>query len=433
MKRTRARVAVPPRGCRAFVVALLLAAGPCFTPSASGQPSSGADGTELLTIDHYVRHVSTAPALESEIAQLYVRERVAAGVLARTAGFGERVVLFVHGAGTPAEVAFDVPHEDYSWMAYLAAAGYDVFSMDMTGYGRSTRPLAMNDPCNLAPEAQRALIPRTLDAECEPSRSRSLTTIASDWDDIDAVVEYLRALRGVERISLIGWSQGGPRAGGYAARHPEKVARIVLLAPAYTANSPADPPTWVAAGAGLDAAAAGGAARAAGRAASEPATDVSASARPADAPAVMTSQSQADFVANWDRQVGCADQYDPAVAAAVWSEMLASDPVGATWGPGVRRAPRVPVWGWNRDVVSRTQTPMLLVAGVHDGQVNPDRVRLLYEHLGSPSKVLLDLGCASHNAMWERVHGLLFRASLEWLDRGTVDGMERGVVRLGYE
>ena len=56
------------------------------------------------------------------------------------------MVLFVHGAGTPAEVAFDVPHQDYSWMAYLAQAGFDVFSMDMTGYGRSTRPPAMNDP-----------------------------------------------------------------------------------------------------------------------------------------------------------------------------------------------------------------------------------------------------------------------------------------------
>ncbi len=69
----------------------------------------------------------------------------------------DRVVLFVHGAGTPAEVAFDVPHADYSWMAFLAAAGFDVFSMDMTGYGRSTRPNVMNDACNLSAEQQTAL------------------------------------------------------------------------------------------------------------------------------------------------------------------------------------------------------------------------------------------------------------------------------------
>ena len=64
-------------------------------------------------------------------------------------------MLFVHGAGTPAEVSFDVPYADYSWMAYLANAGYDVFSVDMEGYGRSTRPAAMSDKCNLN-EAQRA-------------------------------------------------------------------------------------------------------------------------------------------------------------------------------------------------------------------------------------------------------------------------------------
>ncbi|HEX6993094.1 MAG TPA: alpha/beta fold hydrolase [Gammaproteobacteria bacterium] len=322
---------------------------------------------------------------------------MSAGTLARTRDFEGRVVLFVHGAGTPAEVAFDVPYADYSWMAHLAAAGYDVFAMDMTGYGRSTRPAVMNDPCNLSAEQQQALIPSVLAAPCEPSRPGELTTIASDWDDIDAVVEHLRALRGVERVALIGWSLGGPRAGGYAAQHPDKVSRIVLLAPAYTADLPAERPPAAPSG------------------------------------AAFTTQSLEDFTVNWNRQVGCADQYDPHAAAAVWAEMLASDPIGATWGSGVRRAPRTAVWGWNRDVVGRTETPMLLVAGAHDAQIAPDRVRLLYEHLGAPHKVLIDLGCASHNAMWERVHTLLFDASLEWLRSGTVNGMERGIVRLGYE
>lgn len=48
----------------------------------------------------------------------------------------------------------------------------------------------------------------------------------------------------------------------------------------------------------------------------------------------MTTQSHTEFTANWDRQVGCPGQYEPAASAAVWSEMLASDPVGATWGTG---------------------------------------------------------------------------------------------------
>jgi hypothetical protein len=81
-----------------------------------------------LTIDHYVRVISTVPAIAGQPAQLYVRERVLAGGALRTSSFGDRVVLFVHGAGTPAEVAFDVPYQDYSWMAFLARAGFDVFS-----------------------------------------------------------------------------------------------------------------------------------------------------------------------------------------------------------------------------------------------------------------------------------------------------------------
>jgi hypothetical protein len=41
-------------------------------------------------------------------------------------------------------------------------------------------------------------------------------------------------------------------------------------------------------------------------------------------------------------------------------------------------------------------------------------------------KVFVDLACSSHNAMWEKNHTLLFRASLEWLTQGTVNGDKRG-------
>ena len=159
-----------------------------------------------------------------------MRERVKPATIQRGAPRDDRVVLFVHGAGTPAEVAFDVPYADYSWMAYLAAAGFDVFSMDMTGYGRSTRPTVMNDVCNLSAEQQTALG----GTPCQATHEAQLTTIASDWDDLDAVVDYIRALRDVPRVSLVGWSLGGPRAGGYASRNPGKVAKLVLLAPAYS-------------------------------------------------------------------------------------------------------------------------------------------------------------------------------------------------------
>jgi pimeloyl-ACP methyl ester carboxylesterase len=355
------------------------------------------DSDRLLTIDHYVRVKSTVPALAGQQAQLYVRERVLAGAALRGAISPERVVLFVHGAGTPAEVAFDVPYQDYSWMAYLAQAGFDAFSVDMTGYGRSTRPAQMSDLCNVAGDRQAEWIPMLLKAPCAPSYPQALTTIASDWDDIGAAVDYIRTLRRVDRVSIVAWSLGGPRSGGYAARFPDKVKRLVLLAPAYQRNSPATPPAKV----------------------------------PADG-AAFNTQSRADLDALWQRQTACATQVDPAVPDVVWSEMMQSDPVGATWGPGVRRAPQTTTWGWNQAVVAKTQTPTLMVAAVHDVQVSAARVNELYADLGAKEKVLVDLGCASHNAMWERNHALLFRASLEWLDKGTVNGMQQGVVKMGY-
>jgi len=351
----------------------------------------------VTQLDHYVRVKSTVPSISGQTAQIYVRERAKAATTLRSASLADRVVLFVHGAGTPAEVAFDMPYQDYSWMGYLARAGFDVFSMDTTGYGRSTRPPAMNDPCNLSQEQQKTFVPAFMAAPCAPSYSRNVTTIASDWNDIDAVVDYIRVLRHVDKVSLLAWWLGGPRAGGYAARHSEKVRKLVLLAPGYSRMSASEAPAVV----------------------------------PAEGTAMKT-QSHDEFIANWDRQAGCSDQYDPAAAESLWAKMIESDPIGATWGPGVRRAPQTTTWGWNQDVVYRSQTPTLMISGVHDKQVDPARVRELYADLGATQKVFVDLACSSHNAMWEKNHNLLFRASLEWLTRGTVNGFRDGVLRLGY-
>ena len=359
-------------------------------------PSAADEGQRLLTVDHYVRVTSNVPAIAGQPAQIYVRERVSAGVALRGAAAPDKVVLFVHGAGTPAEVAFDPSIGDHSWMAHLAVAGFDVFSMDTTGYGRSTRPAPMNDPCNLAEAQQAQFVPSLMPAPCKPSYPGQLTSLGSDWHDIDAVVDHIRTLRGVAKVSLVAWSLGGPRAGGYAAQHPEKVLRMVLFAPAYNRSAPAAAPALPNPG------------------------------------VVFNTQSRSEFIAGWDRQVGCANQYEPSVRDAVWAEMLASDPVGATWGTGVRRAPSTTTWGWNAAAIGGTRIPTMMIAGALDKQVPPDRVRVAYDDLGAADKVLVDLACSSHNAMWEKNHVLMFNASLEWLTKGAVGDQKTGVVRLGY-
>src|SRR5262245_55558860 len=256
MLRAICRIVVP------FTVTGLLCAA-VFVPGAVVLVRAAEDGGRLLTVDHYVRAVSKVPAIAGQTSAIYVRERVVAGTALRGPVPQDRVVLFVHGAGTPAEVSFDVPYQDYSWMAYLAAAGFDVFSMDTTGYGCSTRPAPMNDPCNIAKDRLAGFVA----APCAASYPHALTTIASDWDELNAVVDDVRSLRRVEKVTLFGWSLGGPRAGGYTGQHPEKVQRLVLLAPAYNHNAQPNPPAQM----------------------------------PADG-VPFNTQSRQEFTANWDRQ-----------------------------------------------------------------------------------------------------------------------------------
>jgi pimeloyl-ACP methyl ester carboxylesterase len=339
----------------------------------------------LSRTDIHVPVKSIAPGMNGAQADIYVRE-------VRGASASKGVVLFVHGAGTPAEVSFDAPGA--SWMGYLAAAGFDTFSMDMEGYGRSTRPPPMNDPCN-APAATRAQL--TPPPTCSGSAySGPITHIGSDWNDIAAVVDHLLKLRQVKTVSIVAWSQGGPRSFGYTLAHPDKVARLAVLAPAYNRNMP------------------------------DAMAPVAATFTP------FGTQNKAEFVANWERQAPCAGQADPAIRDAIWEDMLKSDPVGAKWGPGMRRAPSVPSWGFNKTTVAKMTTPYLMITGATDGQVPPARVFELYEDLGSKDKVLIDLACSSHNAMWEKNRELLYKASLDWLSTGKVAGTSSGMLKMGY-
>ena len=65
-----------------------------------------------------------------------------------------RTVLFVHGATYPAHTAFDLPLGGLSWMDYIAGQGFDVWCLDIRGYGRSTRPPEMSQP----PEANPPIV-----------------------------------------------------------------------------------------------------------------------------------------------------------------------------------------------------------------------------------------------------------------------------------
>jgi pimeloyl-ACP methyl ester carboxylesterase len=139
--------------------------------------------------------------------QLHVRNKHPEG----SSNFGpERIVLFVHGATYSSESGFDLPLNGLSWMDYVAQRGWDIYIMDLRGYGRSTRPPEMNRP---------------------PSENPPIVNTDVAVKDVGAVVDHILARRGVPRINLLGWSWGTAIMGAYTAQNNSKVERLVLYAP----------------------------------------------------------------------------------------------------------------------------------------------------------------------------------------------------------
>ena len=126
-----------------------------------------------------------------------------AGDPAKTRG----TILFVHGSSMASQPTFDlqVPgRPSSSAMEHFAGLGYDCWSVDMEGYGRSTK-----DRDNNAPISQGA-------------------------DDCYAAALYIQNLRGKRPLMVYGISSGALRAALFAERHPEMVARLALDAMVWT-------------------------------------------------------------------------------------------------------------------------------------------------------------------------------------------------------
>ncbi len=116
-------------------------------------------------------------------------------------------ILFVHGSSMASQPTFDLHvagRPDSSVMEWFAKQGYDCWSVDMEGYGRSTKDRNNNAP------------------------------IAFGADDCYAAGAYIRKLRGEQRLHVYGISSGALRAALFAERNPEMVDRLALDAMVWT-------------------------------------------------------------------------------------------------------------------------------------------------------------------------------------------------------
>jgi pimeloyl-ACP methyl ester carboxylesterase len=300
--------------------------------------------------------------------EIFVRNKRPEGV----AQFGpDRTLVFVHGATYPASTAFDLPLGGKSWMDDLAGAGFDVYLLDLPGYGRSTRPAAMDNPA----------------AESEP-----LTTTADAVSAVGKVVDWVLQKRGLQKLDVMGWSWGTATMATYAQEHPDKVNRLVLYATLWHLKDP--PP--ISAGPGKM-----GAYREVSR----------DSARTRWLNGVPQEKQAALIPAGWFEQ---------------WADAtFATDPVGARRTPPVLRAPNGVLfdlgryWGAGQSTwdPARITVPTLMVLGEWDRDTAPYMSQAVFPLLvNAPWKQFTTIGEGTHTLLMEKNRQQLFDTVREFLE-----------------
>jgi pimeloyl-ACP methyl ester carboxylesterase len=130
----------------------------------------------------------------------------------------DKVLLYVHGATYPSGTAFDLQLDGMSWMDYIAAHGWDVYLVDLRGYGQSTRPPEMDQPAKDNPP---------------------IVTTDVAVRDVGAAVDYIMKRRTVAKVNLLGWSWGTSIMAAYTAANNDKVNKLALYAPLWLRTTPA--------------------------------------------------------------------------------------------------------------------------------------------------------------------------------------------------
>ena len=291
------------------------------------------------------------PAADPGI-QLYVRNKHPAGA---TQFAANRVLVYVHGATYPAETAFDLPVDGSSMMEQLAERGWDVWLLDVRGYGPSTRPPEMDRP---------------------PADAQPLVDTATAARDVGSVVDFVKQRRGVPQVDLMGWSWGTSIMGLYTTTHNADVGRLVLYAPQWLSEQ-----------------------------------GVPAGAPPLGAYRTVTRDATR---ARWLMGVPAGKQADliPPGWFDMWADAtFATDPVGAAQSPPVLRAPNGTAqdsrtyWLAGKPLYqpSEIRVPTLLIHAEWDADLPTYQTAAYFEQLtNAPYKRWVQLGEGTHTVMLEK-------------------------------
>jgi pimeloyl-ACP methyl ester carboxylesterase len=306
---------------------------------------------------------------------IYVRNKHIAGV---TRFAPERTVVFVHGATYPASTSFDLELDGTSWMDYIARRGFDVYLLDLPGYGRSTRPEAMDQPAEAG---------------------QPVESTADAVRDYAAVVDWVLARRHLSRLDAVGWSWGTTIVAGFAAEQPAKVNRLVLYAPVWLPLASSGTP---------------------------PATPAATTAEPPKLGAYrMVTRDAA--LQRWLNGVPESKQADliPSGWFVQWQKATwATDPKAAA--ANALRAPNGVTqdfqrfWAMGKPTYdpSKIAAPTLMIQAEWDHDTPPPRSQGLFPLLtGTPWKEYVLLGEGTHTVIMEKNRMLLFQAVQTFLEQ----------------
>jgi pimeloyl-ACP methyl ester carboxylesterase len=290
----------------------------------------------------------------------------------------DNVVLFVHGIPSPASIVFDLPVPGYSWLDYVAQRGFDTFTLDIRGFGRSARPPEMKDAAN-----------------------QNLPLVRADqvMRDIDAAVDYIRSKRKVDRVSLVGWSMGAAWCALYATLHPEKVNKLVLLGAVYGKN-----PAYV-------------------KAFGDPANPD----RPFYEMGAYRYVTRREILDGWDGWIKpeLRDVWREKEVIDAWIDALfASDLSARQRTPESIQLPSGPYIDWHeihagRSIFNpaRIKAPTMIVRGSAEEMISSEAADDLLQKLtGAPYKRRLDIGDSTHYALLERNRLQLYREVQAFLE-----------------
>lgn len=344
---------------------------PLFYSLVGLQPALADDADGLRVTDYFVSHTSNEPfygeqKLDPRVT-LHVREVVLPG-RERTVGQDGKVLLLIHGYSVPGYVAFDTDHANCSMMRHFARVGWDTFTLDLEGFGQSTRPLVMDNPAAF-PDSKAPM--------------HSDVTLR----DVERVVDFIGELRAVEQVHLLGWSQGATlEAPLYAIQHPEKVASLVLFGTSY------DNPMSVEEG--------------------------ETSAKEGEAEKVMHSVPSPE---RWARLGTKAEIVVPGCFDAHREALLASDPKSGELGGAVR----VPA-GRRIDEdladpyfdAAKITMPTLVIRGDADTFAEREDNQRLMNALGSTMKEYVEIPNGGHFLHFENVNIEFYEAVQSFLEGG---------------